>query len=153
MMKQLSNEQRARLEQIAESEFHIRWQELGNAKNKEYDAWYKAQITKAENDPLVKKLAKAFNEFNKIENAVLKKGINVSLNIGSTKPTNVRLMENTMSNDYPGIREKRKAAGITQEQSNAYTRAKNETMAVIWSMEQSFDACLKLIKASVAKIK
>lgn len=152
-MKLLSNEQRSRLEQIAESEFQIKWKEMCSARQKVFDDWYSAELAKVKRMPLIAKADKAFKEFKKLEAQITNHGIQVSFNAGNHKPT-IRLINDSYDNrNYGKFKEMRNKAAITTEDSNAFTRAKNETLAIIWSMEQSFEACMKLIKQSVAKIK
>lgn len=158
-MKNLSNDQRSRLEQITHDEFQIRAREIQATKKKEHDDWLQKEKEKIMKSPEVKKLKNLYSEADKIKNKLRDKGITICTDQGNAVSiglNNSRGMTNYVGRqpgqlgiykNYPEMLER------TKVDHDAITRGRNEVLAVIWSMEKSFDACVKLIKEKVNKIK
>jgi hypothetical protein len=154
-MKQLSNEQRVRLEQITHNEFSIRKNELTNAKNKEYTDWIAQEQKKMADSLLFKTYLKINTELERVKKQIKKRGFNVAMvngRLGITINTNGTYSINgtDMSTVHPKCKEMLKKTYINQ---NDFTRGLNEVLAVIWSMEKPFSECLSLIKAKIKTIK
>lgn len=156
MLKALTNEQRSRLEMIANDEFAIRQREVSRLKQEALEKWIKENTAKAEKNPLVKEFSKAYKLSQELGRKLRTKGISVSFvkAPNSYEPTVSLIRPSDYRSDgaasYPGLKEQTDKTKIDQD---AFTRAKNEVMSVIWSMEKPFNECVKLIKDKVSKIK
>ena len=154
MQKELSNDQRARLEQIARDEFRMKQNDISSEKSKAYQSWTKAEEAKVMKTKLFKDYMKAKNLSDRLYITGQKKGFNMmfkdSMN-GSYKPC-VQLQTDGYRGQavYPGIKAQIEK---TRANPNGYTRALNEVLAVIWSMEKPFRDCIALINKTVKAIK
>lgn len=152
--RNLSNDQRARLEQITHDEFAIKMRELQNKKNEDYRKWVDAEIKKMETSELAKKYIKLRKELDSIIDKIANKGFTVDNVEGKARCTLRESSGYGINNrkfpNHPQVEEMKKRARIDND---AFTRAKNEVLSVIWSMEQPFTACVNLIKNKVNSIK
>lgn len=152
MLKALSNEQRTKLEQITNDEFRIKQEEINKTKRLEFEDWKQKEIKKVENNKLVKEYVKTQEKAKKQFKELINKGISIGFPNSENNKFTVCLLTETYGNHttYPGIIEKLESAKVDY---NAFTRAKNEVLSIIWSMEQPFEQCVKLIQNKVNSLK
>jgi len=155
MQKELSNDQRARLEQIARDEFRIKQSEVSAERNKAYQSWCEAEKAKVLKSKLFKDYIKARKTTDRLYDQGIKKGFSMMAKdrIGSNPSTPcVTLHSDGYGGKpmYPGIKAQLEK---TKNNPNGYTRALNEVLSVIWSMEKPFKECMALIHKTVKSIK
>lgn len=154
--RNLTNDQRARLEQIARDEFAIRRREVSEQKTTDYNKWKDSEIKKMESSTLAKEYVKLRKQLDATIDKVSAKGFSIDMangkphcglreSMGYVSPGSSRKL-----NQHPKVSEMKKKA---QVDNDAFTRAMNEVLSVIWSMEQPFTACVRLIKDKVNAIK
>jgi len=159
--KALNNEQRTRLENIARDEFRFKESELVKAKQSVLNKWKETELAKINKDPLLKKYIAAGKERDKIVEVLSNKGYCVS-NFNGNQDAKIIFSnsgdyrydpatgKNVQQSKHVKFEEMTEAAAVSRD---VFTRAMNKVLAVIWSMEQSFTECLKLIETEVKKIK
>lgn len=152
-MKELTNDQRSKLEQIARDEFDIRKRELIALKTNEFSKWMEEENDKMKRSPMVKRYFRLRKEMNDILDKIVELGFSIG-NDGETvimlKHESWRGTTNKKMGPHPKFEEMEKKTMIDKD---AFTRALNEVLSVIWSMEKPFSECIKLIKEEVKKIK
>ena len=156
MNKELSDDQRSRLEQIARDEFNIKQREISLKKQNELNEYVKKENAKIIKSDLAKKYLKLETELNKLKTQLQNKGFFINhsrLNGDYCLTTTIRLSTDTYSQenkkDSPYLI-KYKTAKINND---LFTRSLNKVLSVIWSMEKPFSECIKLIESEVKKIK
>ena len=156
MQKELSNDQRARLEQIARDEFTMKRGEISQEKQNVLTAWKKAEIKRMEATPLFKKYVKLDSELEKASVAINKQGFSINNISGGGLEAVINgtaydcYTQSSRANEHPKYGAMEKAS---RTDANGFTRSLNEVLAVIWSMEKPFKECMALIASSIKKIK
>lgn len=153
--RNLSNEQRARLEQIANDEFAIKRNEVARAKMDEFNKWKDAEIKKMENSSLAKEYVKLRKQLDTTIDKICAKGFSVDMVNGKAhcairESGGYSGVQSRKINKHPKYDQMYKKAAVDND---AFTRAKNEVLSVIWSMEQPFSTCVKLIRDKVKSIR
>ena len=149
--KELSNDQRARLEQIAKDEFSIRQRELDITKQKTLNDWMAQEKSRMKKNPLVKQYLKLVNQTTAVQRQLNQKGFSITTN--GHGEADLFMLTSNYGNPHNNIKAylaKTKACRIDRD---VFTRGLNKVLSVIWSMEQPFSECIKLIEAEVKKIK
>jgi hypothetical protein len=151
MNKELSNDQRARLEQIARDEFNIRQREVSITKRKVFDDWKAKECKRVEQSALVKRYAKLSQEMTTIRKRLNNAGFSIDCSDGRGN-VKVSMFTSTYGGSVTikGFQTRYQASIINND---SFTRGLNKVLAIIWSMERPFSECIKLIQAEVKKIK
>jgi hypothetical protein len=148
--KELSNDQRSRLEQIAHDEFSIRQREIQTEKQKALHEWQKAEVAKAKNSEAMKKYIKLRNESLAIVKKFNKAGFSISMNNNGN--VDMHMITSSYSGEttaHPQFKARAEASNMNQDQ---FTRALNKVLSIIWSMEKPFSECIELINSEVKKL-
>lgn len=151
MQKELNNDQRSRLENIARDEFSMRQNEIHTEKMDALKFWKEKEINSFSKTALFKELVSSRKKYKSALKKINLKGFSIS-------PVDLPIMNES---NYSGISDEIKIVhpqfnaqrAKTKQNPNEWRRALNEVLSVIWSMEKTFDACMSLIHKSVSKIK
>jgi len=150
-MKTLNNEQRIQLQKLADSEFDIRRRELVNASKTNVDDWIMNELTKINKESKLVRLKAIKKEESDIYEHYHDRGINLNNYKATGLSVGCKNGYDSIyhSKPYKGYQETQDKLGFKQD---AFERAKNSVLAIIWSMEKPFDECMKLIKDTVNKL-
>jgi hypothetical protein len=152
--KELSNDQRTRLEQIAKDEFNIRRREIGDQKSQAFNSWIKSECDKMKKSAMAKKYEKLLKEQTAIKHWFYKMGFVININMDGSftlhMATSNGFSEQSKQRIHPKYAEKQKANQVNQD---VFTRGLNKVLSVIWSMEKPFSECIALINEEVKNIK
>ncbi len=157
-MKTLTNDQRQRLEQIANDEFRMRENEISTKKNKIFMDWQRAETDKVRKAADVKNIVTMTNKIKAIQAKYSKQGFSIATPT-RTNDMSISIAEYSSVDNYgsrppvkahPKYNTMKAASRVNRDE---FLRARNKVMTAIWSMEKPFAACVKLIEASVNKIK
>lgn len=151
MNKELSNEQRTRLEKIAKDEFRMKKEEIETEKRNALNDW----MDKEEEKILKTKECKELITLEKRKKELYKKIEKMGFQSNNLGPK-IKFLMSTNRNCYSNKKihpEWKKRQMDAKMNDNKYTRNLNEVLAVIWSMEKPFSECMKLIKQKAKLIK
>ena len=151
MQKELSNDQRSRLEQIARDEFQMRQSEVYKEKKETFLSWKRNEIKTFSKLAMAKEALAAQKKYFNLKQRIDKKGFSISADgLFTINETNYSGVSDIKKSVHPKFADER---AKTNQDPNEWRRALNEVLSVIWSMEKTFEACMSLIHKSVSKIK
>jgi len=153
-LRALTEEQRKRLEKITLEEFDIRRRELSDKKLKAFDAWRVGDIKEMKNTPLFKKFIKASNELERLRGLFLSKGYYASRGDDLKDSFYLEHVTYTARNGRSCKQHARYMieSAKTKPEKDKFTRAQNQVLAKIWSMEMPFDECIRLINEKASEL-